>query len=316
MDLIRQLGPLALGSRLKRLTVRMNKDVSRVYRELGLEFEARWFPVAHLLREEPALSISEIADALNYTHTAIKNFANEMIRSGLVEATQNRADRRKRNLRLTRKGRRVVSELDPVWREIHAVAGELVAGSEPDLLDAIRGVELQLDQKEVYPRIRERLRSRLLDAVEITPYKPAYKKHFRSLNAEWLNKHFRIEPHDERLLSDPKGTIIDPGGAVLFARREGRIVGTAALIRHADDLFELAKMAVAATARRRFVGTKLTLAIIDRAREHGARFLFLETHSKLRAAQRLYEKVGFERIAESPVPPLFDRRRIMMRIAL
>ena len=54
MDLIKQLGPMALGSRLKRLTVRMNKDVSRVYRELGLDFEARWFPVAYLLsRRQP-----------------------------------------------------------------------------------------------------------------------------------------------------------------------------------------------------------------------------------------------------------------------
>ena len=45
MDLIKQLGPMALGSRLKRLTIRMNKDISLIYRKLGIEFEARWFPV-------------------------------------------------------------------------------------------------------------------------------------------------------------------------------------------------------------------------------------------------------------------------------
>ena len=105
MDLIKQLGPMALGSRLKRLTVRMNKDVSRVYRELGIEFEARWFPVAYLLRQEAPLSISEIADALNYTHTAIKNFANEMIQKGLLDSTRDTKDKRKRIVSLSARGR-------------------------------------------------------------------------------------------------------------------------------------------------------------------------------------------------------------------
>jgi DNA-binding MarR family transcriptional regulator/GNAT superfamily N-acetyltransferase len=316
MDLIKQLGPMALGSRLKRLTIRMNKDVSRVYRELGIDFEARWFPVAYLLRRQSPLSITEIADALNYTHTAVKNFANEMIRKELLRATRDRADRRRRILELTARGRQVVDQLAPLWREIRAVACELVDSSEPNLMDAIESVERQLDQEEVYPRIRERLRPRLLDAIEIAAYRPAYKKHFRSLNHEWLEKHFTVEPEDERVLADPAGQIIDKGGAILFAKLHGRVIGTAALIRHEDEVFELAKMAVTETARRRFVGTKLTMAIIERARALGARQLFLETHPTLKAAQRLYEKMGFERVADSPIPPSFSRRRIIMRKVL
>ena len=62
--------------------------------------------------------ITEIADALNYTHTAIKNFANEMIQRDLIQATQDRSDKRRRILRLTRKGRQVVDQLVPVWRHI------------------------------------------------------------------------------------------------------------------------------------------------------------------------------------------------------
>jgi DNA-binding MarR family transcriptional regulator len=316
MDLIRKLGPMALGSRLKRLTIRLNKDVSRVYRELGLEFEARWFPVAYLLRQRSPLSITEIAEALDYTHTAIKDFANEMIRKGLLQATPDESDRRKRNLELTAKGHRLLDQLVPLWREIGAVAGELVGSSTPDLMDAIAGIERQLDEKEVYPRIRERLRPRMLDAVKIVEYKPAFKKHFRSLNHEWLSKHFSVERDDEKVLADPLGQIVRKGGAVLFARLDGRIVGTAALIRHGDDVFELAKMAVAETARRRFVGTKLTMAVIARARGLGARHLYLETHPKLKPALRLYEKMGFEHVEESPIPPAFRRRRIIMRAVL
>ena len=209
-----------------------------------------------------------------------------------------------------------MDQLIPVWEEVRAVASDLVESSEPNLLASIESVELQLDEKEVYPRIRERLRPRLLGSIEILEYKPAYKKYFKSLNYEWLERHFRIERADEKSLSDPKGTIVNKGGVVLFARLRGQIVGTAALIRHSDGLFELSKMGVTRTARRRLVGTRLTLEILERARAMGARRLYLETHPKLKPAQRLYESVGFECIDESPIPPTFDRRRILMKIDL
>jgi DNA-binding MarR family transcriptional regulator/N-acetylglutamate synthase-like GNAT family acetyltransferase len=294
----------------------MNKDVSRIYRDMGLEFEARWFPVAYLLRQESPLAITEIADALNYTHTAIKNFVDEMSRRGLLESIRDPSDKRRRIVRLSRKGRQVVDQLVPLWQEVGAVAHDLVEASDPNLLASIQSIELQLDEKEVYPRIRERLRPWLLEAIEILEYRPAYKKHFISLNYEWLKQQFLIEPADERLLSDPKRHIINKGGVILFARLHGQIVGTAALLRHEKDLFEIAKMAVTQTARRRLVGTKLTMEILKRAKTKGAQSVYLETHPKLKPARRLYEIMGFECIKESPIPPSFHRRRIAMKIVL
>jgi DNA-binding MarR family transcriptional regulator/predicted N-acetyltransferase YhbS len=316
MDLIKQLGPMALGSRLKRLTIRMNKDISLIYRKLGIEFEARWFAVAYLLRKQSPLSISELAEALNYSHTAIKNFANEMTRKGLIESVRDTKDKRRRLLRLSGKGQRIVDALVPVWKDVRSVAGNLIESSEPNLLTAIESIEQQLDRKEMYPRIHERLKPRLLEAIEILEYKPAYKRYFRSLNHEWLRKHFRVEPADESVLADPQGQIINNGGTILFARLQGKIVGTAALIRHDNNIFELAKMAVTESAQRRLVGTKLTMEIIGRAETAGARRLYLETHQKLKPALQLYENMGFEHVEESPIPPAFDRRRIVMKMDL
>ena len=42
---MRDLGGLALGSRLKRLSDRLYRGVARIYRELDVEMEPRWFPV-------------------------------------------------------------------------------------------------------------------------------------------------------------------------------------------------------------------------------------------------------------------------------
>jgi len=316
VDLIKQLGPMALGSRLKRLTVRMNKDVSRVYRELGLDFEARWFPVVYLLSRRSPMAVTEISGALGYTHTAIQSFANEMTRKGLLTSVRDPSDGRRRLLQLSKAGRQMVANLTPVWEDVWEVARELVDASDPNLLASIVSVEKQLDQQEVYERIRGRLRERMLAEIEIIDYKPAFKKHFRLLNRAWLDQYFRIEEHDAKILNDPTGQIIKRGGAVVFARWQGRIVGTAALIRHCPDVYELSKMAVASDARRRLVGTKLTTAIADRARAAGASHLFLETHPKLKAARMLYERSGFVVVRKSPLPVKFKRGRVVMRLKL
>ncbi len=45
MDLIKSLGELALGSRLKRLSELIMKDGIRIYRSNGIDFQPKWFPV-------------------------------------------------------------------------------------------------------------------------------------------------------------------------------------------------------------------------------------------------------------------------------
>ena len=44
-DIIAELGELAFASRLKRLSDRLMRDVSRIYQQMDVDFEARWFSV-------------------------------------------------------------------------------------------------------------------------------------------------------------------------------------------------------------------------------------------------------------------------------
>jgi putative acetyltransferase len=108
-----------------------------------------------------------------------------------------------------------------------------------------------------------------------------------------------VEEEDERQLSDPYGKIIKAGGFVFFARLDGKIVGTAALIRHNRKLYELTKMAVAKESRGQQVGRKLALAAIEQAKEADAKKLVLLTSPRLTAACNLYRSLGF---IETPIP--------------
>jgi hypothetical protein len=52
MDIIKDLAELALASRLKRLSDRLMKDVSQVYKDCKIDFEPRWFAVLYALNKE------------------------------------------------------------------------------------------------------------------------------------------------------------------------------------------------------------------------------------------------------------------------
>lgn len=140
---------------------------------------------------------------------------------------------------------------------------------------------------------------------------------FRALNEEWIARWFRFEDKDRIALNDPHRTFVAPGGQVYVALRGTKVVGTAALIRYPDDVFELSKMAVAPETRGQGVGRALLAYTIEQARARGARFVFLGSSTKLTSAVRLYESFGFRHVPPSELPELkYDRADVFMRLDL
>ena len=117
---------------------------------------------------------------------------------------------------------------------------------------------------------------------------------FRDLNLAWIRQLWEPEASDYQALEHPQQNIIERGGHIALAELDGEIVGTCALLQLANDRYELAKMTIAEPARGLGLGEKLARAIIARARELGARSVYLESNSALTPAIRLYEKLGFK----------------------
>lgn len=322
-DLVARLGELALATRLRRLSERLFRDVGRVYRELDVSFEPRWFPLLQALLPGEPRGVTELARSLGWTHPAVNQIAAQMARADLLHAGTDLEDRRRRLLRLSARGRQLGEQLAPVWDEIRAANAELLEelrGDGVDLIASIAAAERALEARDMHERITGRLRRRRAsekaiptERLEILPYRPAWRRHFESLNREWLERRFTVEPADAALLADPYGRIVKPGGAVYFARLDDRVIGTGALVRHAPGVFEIAKMAVTGKCQRRGVGGRLAQALLQEARARGAATVFLRTSPRLIAARRWYARLGF-RPAEQPpsgVAP-YRRRSIVM----
>lgn len=141
-------------------------------------------------------------------------------------------------------------------------------------------------------------------ALEICTFEPAYATAFYELNIEWLKTYFYVEPFDEEVLSKPEAYIINKGGHIFFAKLNGFIVGTVALMPTANNsVFELTKMAVSPEHRGYKIGQQLMQTCIDFAKDQHFNSLILYSNTLLENAIYIYRKFGFIEIpveAKSP----------------
>ncbi|QHI38879.1 hypothetical protein IMCC3317_42790 [Kordia antarctica] len=132
-----------------------------------------------------------------------------------------------------------------------------------------------------------------MNSIEIIPFDEQYATDFYDLNIEWLETFFYVETHDEEVLSQAKKYIIDNGGHIFFAKLADKIVGTVALIKVEENIFELSKMAVLPTFRGKKIGQQLLQYCLDFSKENQFEKLLLYSNRKLENAIYIYRKYGF-----------------------
>ncbi len=306
-DFLAGLGALALGSRLKRLSDQLMQDGMRVYEAQGLGFQPRWFPVCAYLQRHGPTSITALARGLGVSHPGINKIANELIEARIVTPYRDRGDKRKRVLALTSEGRSILSDLEGVWRQIRQALQGLVDEGGGDFIRSLTQLELVISRMSFYDRFAEQ-NGKPERRVVIRPFHTDYAAAFKSLNIAWISHYFQIEPADLRSLDDPRGYVVDPGGEIFFAVDEisSEVLGTCALLKIDLARAELAKMAVAESAKGEQLGWLLGRTVVEEATRRGFRVLFLESNRKLTPAITLYKKLGFK---EKPFPTASDYSR-------
>lgn len=110
-----------------------------------------------------------------------------------------------------------------------------------------------------------------------------------------------FEPLGERAWTrrDMAELLAAPGIAGLLLEVEGRAAGFA-LVRVAADEAELLTIAVEVDRRGCGLGRRLLGAVVELAREKGARSLFLEVGADNAPARSLYSQAGFMEVGRRP----------------
>jgi DNA-binding MarR family transcriptional regulator/GNAT superfamily N-acetyltransferase len=286
-------GELALGSRFKALSESLYAIANASYRAAGIELDAHWFPVLRYLQVKGPASVGEIATSIGQTHSAVSQLASKLQRAGWIVRRSDRGDARRSVLDLSAQGERRLGTLGPVWYAIRRGAHAAVTRSGGALLGALSKLEEELGSGRVQQEILEQHERLRAAKPQVQRFRREWREHFYRINAEWLERHWTIEPIDQRILSQPEKHILEPGGAIFFALIDGEVIGTCALLQESPGVFELTKMGVETGWRGVGAGRLLIEAAIAEFQKRRGKTLFLESNAKLKPALALYESAGF-----------------------
>ncbi|MBC2661531.1 GNAT family N-acetyltransferase [Novosphingobium flavum] len=312
-DVLVDMGPAFLGSRLKRLAERLQAGAMRVIEEAGLPLQPGHMAVLAALRGR-ALTIGQLAEAIGISQPGVTRAVGQLEKLGIVAGVP-AADQRTRMIGLTPAGQaaayRAATDL---WPRIGLAAEEVLGGGGHGFLAQLTAIERALDQAS----IAERAAHASAGGLRIREFEDSLAGDFHDINAQWITAMFALEPTDRDVLEHPQQRIIAPGGTILFVEAPGLgVVGTCALQRTGPGRFELTKMGVRDSARRLKAGEFLLQAMIERAGAMGAELLYLLTNARCEAAIHLYRKLGFVDDAQimAEYGARYERCNVAMRFA-
>lgn len=288
-DVLLDFGPVFLGSRLKRLGERMQAGAAEVIAKAGLPVQPAHMPLLAAL-DGHVLTVGELAEALGLSQPGVTRGVGQLIDLGLARS-ETGADQRRRAISLTETGDAAIARAKLlVWPQVAAAVDMLCEGKAEAFLDQVGKLETALAATPIDVLAAQATP----EILRIREFSDDLAHHFHNINAEWIEAMFRLEDTDREVLKNPRATIIDAGGSILFVEAAGLgIIGTCALQKTGPTGFELTKMGVRATARGLKAGEFLLAAVIDRARALGAEPLYLLTNARCAPAIHLYEKLGF-----------------------
>lgn len=307
---------LALGTRLRVISDQSMAMVKAYYDTCGLNFEPRYFPLIRLLYEMPNISMAEAAKQLGVSHASINAQMNELQKRDWIRVSQDHDDKRAKSLRLSHKGTMLHAQLAPAWYVLEKALNTVMP---EELLGVLEKVEDSYTHHDVERVIKTILHREYIEkALSILPYdstSASHKERFASLNTEWLEQYFTVEPEDHDIFHDPVATIIEPGGVIVMACVEEEIVGTGAIIKRGDDIYEIAKMAVSKPFQGYGIGKHIVLRLIEEARSIGLGKIYLVSSIELPHAVPMYRKMGF---VDCPLPihEQYQRSNITLEMSL
>ena len=157
-DVVREMGYLTLGSRLRRIGERFQSEVQRVLDDLGLPVQASQFPALAAIDRLGPLTVGDLAEAIGITQPGATRIMTQLSEIGLVDVRQSSEDQRRRFLSLTDKGRQLVeTSKRNLWPRIDAAVAEICGDLTGPLLEQLTAIEQDLEATPLHRRIARQL---------------------------------------------------------------------------------------------------------------------------------------------------------------
>lgn len=141
-DIIRKLGHLCLGSRLKRIGDRMQADTLRFIESTGLPIQPAQYPLLAAMDLNGPMTVSELVDALGVSQPGVTRNITRLAALGLVDVRKVHRDQRQKTVALTKAGHQIMQRSKrEIFPHIEGAVSELCAGLAGPLLQQLGAIE-------------------------------------------------------------------------------------------------------------------------------------------------------------------------------
>ncbi|WP_439624275.1 MarR family winged helix-turn-helix transcriptional regulator [Shinella sp.] len=155
-DIVRALGYLCLGSRLKRIGEQVQSDTQRVMERLDVPLQAGQYPLLAAIDRLGPLSIGELAEALGVTQPGVTRAAGLLAEAGYLTARKEKDDQRIRRLSLTEEGRALIDRSkQDIWPAIEAAVRDICDALDGSFIAQLDRLEDALQEKPLHRRALE-----------------------------------------------------------------------------------------------------------------------------------------------------------------
>ncbi len=154
-DQLQQYGELGLGSRLKRVSEFVMKEIQIVYTTCKIDFDPYLFPLFKVIIDQELATTTDIQEKLRYTQPAITQGLKKLMDKELVAYKIDSKDKRKKLFQLTQKGMNTHQKMIPLWNVIDQQVTAITTFDSSNLADHITHFEKQLSEKPLSKRILE-----------------------------------------------------------------------------------------------------------------------------------------------------------------
>ena len=97
----------------------------------------------------------------------------------------------------------------------------------------------------------------MANEIKFEPFSSNHKKDFVNINIQWLEKLFKVEPHDVEVLEGCEENVINKGGFIFLGKIKDEVVATITFMKLTEGVFELGKMAVTPEFQGQSIGQKI-----------------------------------------------------------
>ncbi|MGM9481709.1 MarR family winged helix-turn-helix transcriptional regulator [Roseateles sp. NT4] len=153
-DVVKELGHLSLGTRLKRIGETLQAQTQAVLAAHGFEQPAAWFPLLAALDRLGPLSVGELSQAVGVSQPVVTRSLKGLEDEGLVSSEASEQDRRVRRIGLSAQGQALVERSQAeAWPAIEAAVAQACASLEGDLLAQLAALEDALIEAPLMQRV-------------------------------------------------------------------------------------------------------------------------------------------------------------------